>query len=155
MPDKAVLCYISSWSHRSLVGGLVHGSFGGLVGWYYCFSYGVANLFSSFSTSPNFSIGMPVLSLMFGWEHPHLYWSSFGRAFQVKTIPGSCQPVFHGISNSVWVWCLKMGWTPKWGSLWMAFLHSLLHSVLADRRNSGIKFLRWLSVPISSQGYSL
>ena len=44
MPDKAVLCYICNWSHGSLhvdslVGGLVHGSSGGL-GWYCCSSYG-------------------------------------------------------------------------------------------------------------------
>jgi len=57
MPNKAILCYICSWSHGSvhvysLVGGLVPGSSGGggggdLVSWY-CSSYGVAKLFSSF-----------------------------------------------------------------------------------------------------------
>jgi hypothetical protein len=26
---------------------------------------------------------------------------------------------FFGIINSVWVWCLHMGWIPRWGSLWM------------------------------------
>ena len=25
-----------------------------------------------------------------------------------------------GISSSVWVWCLYMGWIPRWDSLWMA-----------------------------------
>ena len=37
MPDKAILCYICSWSHGSLnvyflVGGLVPGSYGGGAG---------------------------------------------------------------------------------------------------------------------------
>jgi hypothetical protein len=61
MPDKAILCYISSWSHGSphpamctLVGGLVSGSFGGLFGWY-CSSCGVTNPFRSFSPCPNVS----------------------------------------------------------------------------------------------------
>jgi hypothetical protein len=82
MPDKAVLCYICSWSHEalhvcSLVGGLVPGSFEG-VGWLillfflwgckplqllqflsYCAFYGVAIPFSSFSPSPNSSVGAP------------------------------------------------------------------------------------------------
>jgi hypothetical protein len=63
MPDKAILCYICSWSHRSLhlyslIGGLVLGkSWGhGWLGWYYS-SYGFTNPFSSFSLSPNSSIG--------------------------------------------------------------------------------------------------
>ena len=30
-----------------------------------------------------------------------------------------------GISNSVWVWWLFMGWIPRWGSLWMAFPYNL------------------------------
>jgi hypothetical protein len=34
--------------------------------------------FSSFS--PNSSIGVPVLSLMVGYESPHLYWSGSGIA---------------------------------------------------------------------------
>ena len=25
------------------------------------------------------------------------------------------------IYNSIWVWCLYMGWIPRWDSLWMAF----------------------------------
>jgi hypothetical protein len=54
--DKAILCYMCSWSHGSLhvysfVGGLVLGTCRGwwvdLVGWYCCLSYGVANPFSS------------------------------------------------------------------------------------------------------------
>jgi hypothetical protein len=66
MPEKAILCYISRWSHGyphvySVVYGLVPGAFGCLVSWF-CSSYGVANLFSSFSPSPNSSTGVPVLN---------------------------------------------------------------------------------------------
>jgi hypothetical protein len=55
-------------------------SFGGvfLVGWYCCSSYGVANPFSSSSPFANFSIGVPVLSPMFGCVH--LHWFSSGTA---------------------------------------------------------------------------
>jgi hypothetical protein len=35
-------------------------------GWLILFFYGVANTYSSFSPYPNFSIGIPVLNLMFG-----------------------------------------------------------------------------------------
>jgi hypothetical protein len=119
---------------------------GGLVGWYCCSSYGVANPFSSFSPFSNSSIGVPALSLMAGCEHPHLYWSVSSRAFQGTAIPGSCLQALLGISNSVWVWCLQMGCIPWWGGLWVAF-----PSVSAplfvpffplDRSNSGLIFLR-------------
>jgi hypothetical protein len=64
MPTKAI--YIYSWSHgsfrvHSLVGGLVPGSSGGLVG---CSSFGVANLFSSFSPFSNSSIVETVLRIL-------------------------------------------------------------------------------------------
>jgi hypothetical protein len=80
MSYKAILCYICSWSHGSLhvyslVGGLVSGSSGGGV-WLLdicCSSYGVAIPFSPLYPSPNSSIGVPVLSLMVGCEHLHLY----------------------------------------------------------------------------------
>lgn len=42
--------------------------------------YGIANPFSSFSPCPNFSTGVPALSLMFGCVHPHLYWSDSSSA---------------------------------------------------------------------------
>jgi hypothetical protein len=54
MPKKAILYYICNWSYGSLyvyslVGVLVRGSFGGLIGWWCCTSYRVANPFSSFT----------------------------------------------------------------------------------------------------------
>jgi hypothetical protein len=75
----------------------------------------------SFSPSSNSSIGVPVLSPMFGCEHLYLYLSGTGRASQGTAISGFCQQALLGIRNSVWVWCLQMGWIPRWGSLWMAF----------------------------------
>jgi hypothetical protein len=112
---KAILCYICNWSHGSLhvyslVGGLVPGSSGGggLVGWYCCSSYGVANPLSSFIFSPNSSIGVLVLSSMISCKHRHLYWSGSGRASQETAISGSCQQEILGIISSVWVWWLHM-----------------------------------------------
>jgi hypothetical protein len=77
MHNKAILCYICSWSHVfSFVDGLVpgrSGAWGALVGWYHCSSYGVAKPFNSLSSFSNFSIGDPALSPMVGFEHPPLY----------------------------------------------------------------------------------
>jgi hypothetical protein len=83
MTNKAILCYICSWSHGSLrvyslFGGLVPGSSGG-TGWFILL-YGAANLFSSlvfvclfvclfFSVS---STGDPVLSPTVGLEQVYL-----------------------------------------------------------------------------------
>jgi hypothetical protein len=46
---------------------------------------------SSFSPSPNSSIGVTMLSPMVGSEHPYLCWSGSGRASQRTIIPFSCQ----------------------------------------------------------------
>ena len=66
---------------------------------------------------PNLLLGVPVLSPMVGCEYPHLYWSGSDRAPQWTVIPGSCKQAVLGISNSVWVWCLQMGWISRWDSL--------------------------------------
>ena len=115
MPDKSILCNICGWSHGllhvySLVGGLL------LMGWYFCSSYGVANSFSSFSPFSDSSIGDPVLSPMIGCEHLPLCLPGSGRVSQDIAILGSCQQALLAIQNSVWFWCLYMGW-----NLWMAF----------------------------------
>jgi hypothetical protein len=120
MSNKAILYYICSWSegslHDPLVGGLVLGSSvgrEGLIGWYYCSSYGVANPLSSFSLFSNSCIrdpiGDPMLSPMVGWKIPSLYLSGSGRRSQVTAISGSCQHVLLSIHNSVWVWWLYIG----------------------------------------------
>jgi hypothetical protein len=41
--------------------------------------------------------------------------------FRRQLLSGTHQQAFLGIYNSVWVWCLHVGWIPRWGSLWMAF----------------------------------
>ena len=66
---------LESWvpSMYTLWLGVPLSSMGVLVGWYCCSSHGVANPFSSFSPSPNSSIGVPVLIPMFGCKHPHLH----------------------------------------------------------------------------------
>jgi hypothetical protein len=82
---------------------------------------GVTNTRRFFSSSPNSSTGVCVLSPKISCEHLHLCWSGSGRSSQGTAIPGSCQQVLLGISNSVWFWCLQMWWVPIWHSLWMAF----------------------------------
>jgi hypothetical protein len=105
-------CVLFGWWFSPSLGAL-----GGTSCWYCCSSYGVANPFSSFSPFSNPSIGDPVLSPMDGCEYPPLYLSGTGRASQETAISGSCQQALLGIHNSVWVWCLYMGWV----NLWMAF----------------------------------
>ena len=99
---------------------------GGLVGWYFCSSYGVAKSFSSICPFFNSSIGEPLLSPMVGCKHPPLYLSISGRASQEITIPGSYQQALlaipncvwiwwlFAIPNCVWIWWLYMGWNPRW-----------------------------------------
>jgi hypothetical protein len=155
MLDKAILCYIRGWSHGflhvySLVGDLIPENSGigggGLVGWYCCSSYGVANPFSSFSPCSSIFLGIPTLD----WLQASS--SLLGRLWQSlsgSAIAGSCQHVLLGISNSVWVWCLQMGWIPRLGSLWMAFpsvsAPLFVPAVPFDRRNSGFIFLSWVN----------
>jgi hypothetical protein len=112
-----------------------------LVGWYCCSSFGVANPFSSFSSFSNSSIGVPVLSPIVGWEHLPLYLSVSGWTSQETALSGSCHHTLLGICNSVWVWCLYMGWIPRWGSLWMAFpsvsAPQFVSIFCLDKSNSG------------------
>jgi hypothetical protein len=39
-----------------------------------------------------------------------------------RTVMLDSLQVHLAISNSVKVWCLCLGWIPKWGGLWVAFL---------------------------------
>jgi hypothetical protein len=104
---------------------------------------------------PNSSIGVPMLSPRVGFKHQHLYWSGTGRASQGTTVPGSCQQALPGISNNVWVWCLQMGWVPRWGSLWMVFpsisAPFFVPAFPLDRSNPGLIFLRWVGGPSFNQ----
>ena len=158
MTDKAILFYIctwSSWVPPYVLYGLVHGE----VSWYCSSFYGVINLFSFFSSSPNSSIGVPALRLTVGCDHPHLYWSGSGRDSQRIAIPGSCQQAFLSISNSFWVWCLHMGWIRRWGSFYIAFplgsVPLIVPTFSLEKNNSGLQFLRWISGPIPQTGVVL
>jgi hypothetical protein len=57
-------------------------------------------------------LGFLALNLIFDCLHTHQYWAGSGRASQWIAIPGLCQQVLLGISNTIWVWGLQMG-TPK------------------------------------------
>jgi len=85
----------------SLVDGLVPESPGVLVDWFCCSSYGVANLFRSFSPFSNSFSGVSVLSPMVYCEHLPLYNSGSGRASQETVTTGSYQQVLLDIHNSV------------------------------------------------------
>jgi uncharacterized membrane protein len=52
-------------------------------------------------------------------EHPLPYLPGTGKASQETAIPGSLPQNLAGVCNSVCVWWLIMGWTPRGGSLWM------------------------------------
>jgi hypothetical protein len=112
----------------------------------------VANPFSFFSPSPSSSTGVIVLSLMVGFKHMHLYLSGSGRASLETAMPGSCQKVHLGISNSVWVWYLPKPLIPKWDSLWRAFpsVSSPLFVPVfpLSSSNSGLTYLRWVGGPV-------
>ena len=107
IPDKAVLCYICTWSHGpipytfffdGLVPGRAWGS-GYLI--LLLFLWGCKFHFSSFSPSLNSSFGVPGLSPMVGCEYLHLYLLGAGRASQRIAMPCSCKQAFLGISHSV------------------------------------------------------
>ena len=84
MPNRAILCYICSWSHGwlhvyTLVGGLVAERSRG-SGWLMLFFLWGAYSFSSFSPFSNSSIGDPVLSPVVDCWHLPLYLWGSGRA---------------------------------------------------------------------------
>jgi hypothetical protein len=50
-------------------------------------------------------------------EDPLLYFLGTVKASQEMAISGSLQDNLAGVSNSICIWWLIMGWTPGWGSL--------------------------------------
>jgi hypothetical protein len=121
MPNKAILCYICSWSHKSLhvyslVGDLVPGSSGESGWWillFFLWACKLLQLLSPFSTS---SIGDSVLSLMVGCKHLHLCWSGSGRASQ-------------GTASWHQQKCLQWDGSPGGAVFGWPFLQTLLHSL--------------------------
>jgi hypothetical protein len=108
MPDKAVLCYISSWSHGHPLCTLwLVVSPWELSGVWLILLFFLGVFLQSY---PNSSNRVPVLSPMSGCMHLHLYWSGLGRASQGTAIPGSCQQALLGISNIYFVFMVKMSW---------------------------------------------
>jgi hypothetical protein len=109
------------------------------------------NAFQLLSPSSKSSIGAPGLSLMVGCEHLHLSLSGAARAPEGTAIPGPCLQAHLSISNSVGVWCLQMGWIPRWGGLWMAFpsvsAPFFVPVLPLNRNNSDFKIWRWVGDP--------
>jgi hypothetical protein len=92
----------------------------GLVGWYSCSFCGVANPFNSslLSLTPPLDTLCSVQRLV----ESILYLTSSVRASQDTATSGSFQQAILGIHNGVCVWWLYMGWIPRWGTLFLAFL---------------------------------
>jgi hypothetical protein len=89
------------------------GALGGLASWHYCSLHGTAKHLSSFTSFSNSSIRDHILGPMIGWEHPPLYLSGSGKAFQELVISGSCQQALPCIYSIIWVWRLCMGWISR------------------------------------------
>jgi hypothetical protein len=52
-------------------------------------------------------------------EHPLLYLPGTGKASQETAISESFQQNLAALCNTVCIWWLIIGWTPRWGSFWM------------------------------------
>jgi hypothetical protein len=90
---------------------------GVLVSSYCCSTYRVADPFRSLGTFFSSSTGGPLFHPIADCEHPLLCFPGTGIASQETAISGSFQQNLAGLCNSVWVWWLIIGWTPRWGSL--------------------------------------
>jgi hypothetical protein len=110
MPDKNILCYICSWSYRSLhmyslVSGLVPVSSewtGWLILLFALWACKTLQLLQSFLY--NSYIRDSTLSTMVVFEHPTLCLQASSRASQETSISGSFQKAFLSIYNSVRFW---------------------------------------------------
>ena len=80
-----------------------------LVSSYCCFSYRVADPFSSLGIISSSSIRGPVFHPINDCEHPLLYLPGTGLASHETLISGSFQQNFAGVWNSVCLWWLIMG----------------------------------------------
>jgi hypothetical protein len=73
-------------------------------------------------------------------EHPLLCLPGTGIASQETAILGSFQHNLAGISNSVCVWWLIMGWITGCGSLWMVIPSVFALNVVSVTSSMGILF---------------
>jgi hypothetical protein len=83
--------------------------------------------------SLNPSLGVPKLRPMIGCKYLHLSQSAADGASQRTAMLVSCLQAQHGISNSVRIWYLCMGWLPRWAISGWLFLHSLIQFVPAKQ----------------------
>jgi hypothetical protein len=112
-----------------------------LVSSYCCSTYRVADPFSSLGTFSISSIGGPMFHPIDDCEHPLLYLPGTGIASQEIAISGYGQQNLAGICNSVCVWWLIMGCTPRWGSLWMVHPFVLASNFVSVTPSMGIWIL--------------
>jgi hypothetical protein len=98
-------------------------------------------------------------SLCSDWWLAARIWSGFSRASQETGVSVFCKQALLGISNTVWIWCLHVGWIPRWDSLWMVFPSvsaPLFVPVFPlDRSNSALKFWRWVGGLVPQPGAKL
>jgi hypothetical protein len=113
---------------------------GVLVSSYCCFTYRVADPFSSLGTFSRSSFVDPVFHPIDDFEHPLLYLPGTGIASQQTAISGSFQQNLAGICSSVWVWWLILGWIPRRGSLWMVHPFVLAPNFVSVTPSMGILF---------------
>jgi hypothetical protein len=111
-----------------------------LISSYCCSTCKVADPFSSLGTFSSSSIGSPVFHPIADYEHPLLYFPGTGIGSKETAISGSFQQNLAGICNSVCVWWLIMGWTPRWGSLWMVHPFVLAPNFVSVTPSMGILF---------------
>jgi hypothetical protein len=92
----------------------------------------------TFSSS---SHGDPVFHPIADCEHPLMCLLGPGIASQETAISGSFQKNLAGICNSVCIWWLIMGWTPRWGSLWMVHPFVSVPNFVCVIPSMGVLFL--------------
>jgi hypothetical protein len=86
MPDKVILCYICIWSNANP------------------FSSSVLSLSPLLGPHAQSNGCLPESESVFA-----MLWQSLSKT----AVSGSCQQAFLGISNSVWVGCLYLGWVHR------------------------------------------
>jgi len=104
VPNKAILSFICSWTHRSvhvysLDGGLTLETLVGIIVLMW-----LQTPFVSFNPFSNSSNEDPVLSSIVGCKHSPLYLSCSGRASQEYSYIRLLSHALLGICNNVWVW---------------------------------------------------
>ena len=83
--------------------------FSGVLVSSYCFSYRVADPFSSLGTFSSSLIRGYVFHPIDNCEHPLLYLPGIGIDSHERAMSGSSQQTLSGICNSVWVWMNPWG----------------------------------------------